>query len=54
MPPFPTAPLPTSNCGFTSATTSPGGLMSSRTAGNTSRNEMKETSMTARSAGTGS
>src|SRR5437899_5836624 len=46
-PPLPTASRPTSNCGFTSAITSPRGASTPNTEGRTFSNEMNATSMTA-------
>src|SRR5437016_4772164 len=43
-PPLPTAPRPTSNCGFTSATSSPPGASRPNAAGRTFSSEMNETS----------
>ncbi len=53
-PPLPTFSRPTSNCGFTSATSSPPGSSFGSTAGSTSLSEMKLTSMTITPTGSGS
>ncbi len=52
-PPRGTSLRPASNCGLTRTTASPPGFTRAITAGRTSRSEMKETSTTARSTGSG-
>src|SRR5206468_1915630 len=53
-PPLPTCPRPTSNCGFTSASTAAPGASTAATRGRTSVSEMNDTSMVARSGVSGS
>src|SRR5207248_331812 len=53
IPPRPTASRPASNCGLTSATTSPAGRRWASEGGRARRSEMKDTSATMRSTGSG-